>query len=115
MVIKEDTRSRRTGYTRSEYLDWRAVRRFKTPPGKQAQVDWGHLGYLEINGQQCRVWGFTTGSDVSAIRITRSMWSCDALRPKDQWRSDKTQDESRRRESHSTSAPGICAYSVLAP
>jgi transposase len=21
-----------------------AVRRFETPPGKQAQVDWGHLG-----------------------------------------------------------------------
>ena len=24
-----------------------AVRRFETPPGKQAQVDWGHLGTLE--------------------------------------------------------------------
>ena len=24
-----------------------AVRRFETPPGKQAQVDWGHLGYLD--------------------------------------------------------------------
>ena len=23
-----------------------AVRRFETPPGKQAQVDWGHLGSL---------------------------------------------------------------------
>lgn len=32
-----------------------AVRRFETPPGKQAQVDWGHLGYLD--GQ--RLWGFT--------------------------------------------------------
>ena len=36
-----------------------AVRRFETPPGKQAQVDWGHLGYLEMGGEQCRVWGFT--------------------------------------------------------
>ena len=36
-----------------------AVRRFETPPGKQAQVDWGHLGYLETGGEQCRVWGFT--------------------------------------------------------
>jgi len=25
-----------------------AVRRFETPPGKQAQVDWGHLGSLEM-------------------------------------------------------------------
>ncbi len=24
-----------------------AVRRFETPPGQQAQVDWGHVGYLE--------------------------------------------------------------------
>jgi transposase len=24
-----------------------AVRRFETPPGKQAQVDWGHLGTLD--------------------------------------------------------------------
>ncbi len=35
-----------------------AVRRFETPPGKQAQVDWGHLGYLETGGEQHQVWGF---------------------------------------------------------
>ena len=35
-----------------------AVRRFETPPGKQAQVDWGHLGYLETGGGQRQVWGF---------------------------------------------------------
>ena len=34
-----------------------AVRRFETPPGKQAQVDWGHLGYLEIDGRSHQVWG----------------------------------------------------------
>jgi transposase len=28
-----------------------AVRRFETPPGKQAQVDWGHLGSLEWEDQ----------------------------------------------------------------
>ena len=33
-----------------------AVRRFETPPGKQAQVDWGHLGYMEIGGDQRQVW-----------------------------------------------------------
>jgi hypothetical protein len=33
-----------------------AVRRFETPPGKQAQVDWGHLGYLEAGDEESRVW-----------------------------------------------------------
>ena len=36
-----------------------AVRRFETPPGKQAQVDWGHLGTLEIVGQEQKLHGFT--------------------------------------------------------
>ncbi len=36
-----------------------AVRRFETPPGKQAQVDWGHLGALCVNGEERRLWGFT--------------------------------------------------------
>jgi transposase len=36
-----------------------AVRRFETGPGKQAQVDWGHLGSLTENGKQHRLWGFT--------------------------------------------------------
>ncbi len=36
-----------------------AVRRFETPPGQQAQVDWGHLGYLEEGeGKRRWVWGF---------------------------------------------------------
>ena len=29
-----------------------AVRRFETGPGKQAQVDWGHLGSLQGEGRQ---------------------------------------------------------------
>ena len=29
-----------------------AVRRFETPPGKQAQVDWGYLGMVEMNGEE---------------------------------------------------------------
>jgi transposase len=36
-----------------------AVRRFETPPGKQAQVDWGHLGSLREDGEERRLWGFT--------------------------------------------------------
>lgn len=35
-----------------------AVRRFETPPGKQAQVDWGHLGTLEIDGREPSMWAF---------------------------------------------------------
>ena len=36
-----------------------AVRRFETPPGKQAQVDWGHLGSLTEEGEARMLWGFT--------------------------------------------------------
>jgi transposase len=35
-----------------------AVRRFETAPGKQAQVDWGHLGTLEMAGQEQMLHGF---------------------------------------------------------
>jgi hypothetical protein len=35
-----------------------AVRRFETPPGKQAQVDWGHLGTVRLNGEERKLWGF---------------------------------------------------------
>jgi transposase len=35
-----------------------AVRRFETPPGRQAQVDWGHLGSLEEKGEKKQLWGF---------------------------------------------------------
>jgi transposase len=36
-----------------------AVRRFETPPGRQAQVDWGHLGSLEMDGDERPLNGFT--------------------------------------------------------
>jgi transposase len=36
-----------------------AVRQFETPPGRQAQVDWGHLGSLEVDGGERQMWGFT--------------------------------------------------------
>jgi transposase len=36
-----------------------AVQRFETPPGKQAQVDWGHLGSLSEDSRERKLWGFT--------------------------------------------------------
>ncbi len=34
------------------------VRRFETPPGHQAQVDWGHLGYIDESGERSKIWSF---------------------------------------------------------
>ena len=36
-----------------------AVQRFETAAGKQAQVDWGHLGSLSEDGRERQLWGFT--------------------------------------------------------
>ncbi len=36
-----------------------AVRRFETAAGKQAQVDWGHLGSLSKDSGKHALWGFT--------------------------------------------------------
>jgi transposase len=36
-----------------------AVRRFETPPGRQAQVDWGQLGSLEVRDSERKLWAFT--------------------------------------------------------
>jgi transposase len=36
-----------------------AVRRFETPPGRQAQVDWGHLGTIEMASEESKLSGFT--------------------------------------------------------
>ena len=35
-----------------------AVRRFETPAGKQAQVDWGYLGEIESGGRKRKLWAF---------------------------------------------------------
>lgn len=42
-----------------QQAEWWAVRRFETPPGKQAQVDWGHLGSLTDGRREWKLWGFT--------------------------------------------------------
>jgi transposase len=51
-----------------------AVRRFETPPGKQAQVDWGHLGTVKINGEERKLWGF-----VFTLGYSRTMMAQAAL------------------------------------
>ena len=35
-----------------------ATVRYETAPGEQAQVDWGHFGFIEHNGRQCRLYAF---------------------------------------------------------
>jgi transposase len=51
-----------------------AVRRFETAPGKQAQVDWGHLGFLQREDEPQKVWGF-----VITLGYSRRIWSQAAL------------------------------------
>jgi len=51
-----------------------AVRRFETPPGKQAQADWGHLGYLDVDGRAHQIWGFTI-----TLGYSRRLWAQAAL------------------------------------
>jgi transposase len=36
----------------------RATVRFETPPGQQAQVDWGYFGFIEHQGQRRRLYAF---------------------------------------------------------
>lgn len=54
-----------------------AVRRFETPPGKQAQVDGGHLGWLVVDGTEQKLWGFTF-----TLGYSRSMMAEAALEQK---------------------------------
>ncbi len=49
-----------------------AVRRFETPPGKQAQVDWGHLGSIADDGEQRMLWGFTMTLGYSRILVAEA-------------------------------------------
>ena len=48
-----------------------AVRRFETPPGKQAQVDWGHLGTIEVDGITRKLWGFAFTLGYSRMMFAR--------------------------------------------
>jgi transposase len=49
-----------------------AVRRFETPPGKQAQVDWGHVGWLAGEGEEQRLWGFAITLGYSRMMIAEA-------------------------------------------
>jgi transposase len=35
-----------------------ATERFETEPGEQAQVDWGHFGFISHHGRRCRLYAF---------------------------------------------------------
>jgi transposase len=47
-----------------------AVRRFETPPGHQAQMDWGHLGAVEDAGGKRKLYGF-----VLTLGYSRAMYA----------------------------------------
>lgn len=49
-----------------------AVRRFETPPGRQAQVDWGHLGSLSDSDGERKLWGFTMTAGYSRRMFARA-------------------------------------------
>ena len=52
-----------------------AVRRFETPPGKQAQVDWGHFGSLEMAGKREKLSGFTFTLGYSRMMMAKAALS----------------------------------------
>jgi transposase len=57
-------------------LSSQATVRFETEPGQQAQVDWGHFGYIETEGKRQRLYGFvmTLGwSRVTYLTFTTSL------------------------------------------
>jgi transposase len=47
-----------------------AVRRFETPPGHQAQMDWGHLGAVESEAGKKKLYGF-----VLTLGYSRAMYA----------------------------------------
>jgi transposase len=49
-----------------------AVRRFETPAGKQAQVDWGHLGWLGRDGEERKIWGFAITLGYSRMMVAEA-------------------------------------------
>ena len=70
-----------------------AVRPFETPPGKQAQVDWSHLGSLCEQDDERALWGFTVilgNSQRMMAEAGSSERCCGCMKPRStsgaQWR-----------------------------
>lgn len=81
-VLLRELRSRNYAGSYTILTDWLrpqrqearvvAVRRFETPPGKQAQVDWGHLGSLSEAGEERKLWGFTITLGYSRVMMAEA-------------------------------------------
>jgi transposase len=54
-----------------------AVYRYETKPGKQAQVDWGECGYIEIDGKNQKLYCFTMVLGYSRMRYAEFTLSID--------------------------------------
>lgn len=76
-----------------------AVQRFETPPGLQAQADWGHLGSLSEDGRGRKLWGFTM-----TLGYSRGMFAAAATDQKCPARRGR-RDSSRRLRLYRISPP----------
>jgi transposase len=54
-----------------------AIYRYETKPGKQAQVDWGECGYIEIDGKTQKLYCFTMILGYSRMRYAEFTLSID--------------------------------------
>jgi hypothetical protein len=43
-----------------------------TPAGRQAQVDWGHFGTIDVDGVERKLWGFAAPQRESGRFLERS-------------------------------------------
>lgn len=76
-ILKDFVRTIKADYNR------RAVMRFETLPGQQAQVDWGHFGKIEVNGKRKDLYCFLMilgYSRTRFVKFTTSM-SLESLLP----------------------------------
>ncbi len=55
----------------------RVYKPIETLPGEQAQVDWGHFGYININGQRKKLYAFSCVLSYSRVRYVEYTTSQD--------------------------------------
>jgi transposase len=55
-----------------------AVYRFETPPGEQAQVDWAHVGMIQVDGRPRKLYAFVMVLSHSRCRFVRFTVEADA-------------------------------------